>query len=163
MTHTRLSIIAAMANDRVIGRQNRLPWHLPADLQHFKRVTMGKPMIMGRKTWESLPGLLPGRRHIVVTRDPGYQAKGAELAHSLEQAIAMAGAVDEIMVVGGAELYRQALDRADRVYLTEIDLEVEGDAWFPEFDQSTWRETERQAHSADDQNHWPYAFVILDR
>ena len=134
MKKTRLTIIAAMARNRVIGKDNRLPWYLPADLQHFKKITMGKPMIMGRRTWESLPGLLPGRRHIVITRDLAYKADGAEVAHSLEQAIQLAGDVEEIMLVGGANLYAQALDIADRMQLTEIDLDVDGDAWFPEFE-----------------------------
>ena len=102
-----LSIISAVALNGVIGKDNALPWSLPADLQHFKRITMGKPMIMGRKTWESLPGLLPGRRHIVVTRDTNYQANGAEVANGLQQAIALAGEVDEAMLVGGANLYAQ--------------------------------------------------------
>ena len=158
-----LSIIAAMARDRVIGRDNRLPWRLPADLQHFKRITMGKPMIMGRKTWESLPGLLPGRRHIVVTRDPDYQAEGAEVAHSLDQAMARARDVEEIMLVGGANLYAQAMALASRLYLTEIDTEVEGDAWFPEFDPAGWREVSREAHPEDEQNSCSCTFRVLDR
>lgn len=158
-----LSIIAAMAHNRVIGKDNRLPWRLPADLQHFKRITMGKPMVMGRKTWESLPGLLPGRRHIVVTRDRNYQATGAEVVHSLDQAITRAGDVDEIMLVGGANLYAQALELASRLYLTEIDARVEGDAWFPEFDAGQWREVSREAHPADGQNRYSYAFTLLER
>lgn len=152
-----------MARNRVIGKNNRLPWNLPADLQHFKRITMGKPMIMGRKTWESLPGLLPGRRHIVVTRDPDYQADGAEVVHSLDQAISQAGDVDEVMLVGGANLYAQALVLASRLYLTEIDAEVDGDAWFPEFDSAEWREVSREACSEDEQNQYPCVFTVLDR
>ena len=158
-----LSIIAAMARNRVIGRDNRLPWRLPADLQHFKRITMGKPMIMGRKTWESLPGLLPGRRHIVVTRDLNYRAEGAEVAHSLEQAMSQAGDVEEIMLVGGANLYAQAMALAGRLYLTEIDADVEGDAWFPELDPARWREVSREAHSEDEQTPYSYAFTVLER
>ena len=163
MKNSPFSIIAAMARNRVIGRDNRLPWRLPADLQHFKRITMGKPMIMGRKTWESLPGLLPGRRHIVVTRDRSYRAKGGEVVHSLDQAISQAGDVDEIMLVGGANLYAQAMALASRLYLTEIDTEVEGDAWFPEFDPAEWREVSREAHPADGQNPYSYTFRVLDR
>ncbi len=158
-----LSIIAAMAHNRVIGKDNRLPWNLPADLQHFKRITMGKPMIMGRKTWESLPGLLPGRRHIVVTGDPDYQADGAEVVHSLEQAISQAGDVDEVMLVGGANLYAQALALASRLYLTEIDAEVDGDAWFPEFDPAEWQEVSREACPGDEQNQYSCVFTVLDR
>jgi len=163
MKTSPLSIIAAMARNRVIGRDNRLPWRLPADLQHFKRITMGKPMIMGRKTWESLPGLLPGRRHIVVTRDRDYQGVGAEVVHSLDQAMSQAGDVDEIMLVGGANLYAQAMGLASRLYLTEIDADVEGDAWFPEFDPAQWREVSREDHSGDEQNPHSYAFRVLDR
>lgn len=163
MKASRLSIIAAMARNRVIGKNNLLPWNLPADLQHFKRITMGKPMIMGRKTWESLPGLLPGRRHIVVTRDPDYRADGAEVVHSLDKAISQAGEVDEIMLVGGANLYAQALALASRLYLTEIDAEVDGDAWFPELDPAEWQEVSREACSADEQNQYSCFFTILDR
>jgi len=158
-----LSIIAAMARNRVIGKDNRLPWKLPADLQHFKRITMGKPMIMGRKTWESLPGLLPGRRHIVVTRDPDYQADGAEVVHSLELAISQAGDVDEVMLVGGANLYAQALALASRLYLTEIDAEVDGDAWFPEIDPAEWQEVSREACPENKQNQYSCVFTVLDR
>lgn len=158
-----LSIIAAMARNRVIGRGNRLPWRLPADLAHFKVVTMGKPMIMGRKTWESLPGLLPGRRHIVVTRNPDYTAPGATVVHSLQEAIAAAGGVPEVMVVGGANLYAQALPLAGRLYLTEIEADVEGDVWFPDFDRSAWRELARERHGSDDNNPYDYLFLTLER
>ena len=163
MKNSPLSIIAAVARNRVIGRNNRLPWRLPADLQHFKRITMGKPMIMGRKTWESLPGLLPGRRHIVVTRDPNYHAEGADVSHILDQALSLAGDVNEIMLVGGANLYAQAMALTSRLYLTEIDTEVEGDAWFPEFAPAEWREVSREAHPADGQNPYSYTFRILER
>jgi len=152
-----------MTPNRVIGRDNRLPWHLPADLRHFKAVTMGKPMIMGRRTWESLPGLLPGRRHIVVTRDRGYRAEGAELAHSLEEAIATAGAVEEVMIVGGGHLYAQALPLADRLYLTLVETDVEGDTFFPALDASQWHEVASEAHPADDKNPVPYRFRRLER
>ncbi|WP_456414188.1 type 3 dihydrofolate reductase [Thiolapillus sp.] len=157
-----ISIIAAMARNRVIGKENKLPWRLPADLQHFKRLTMGKPMIMGRKTWESLPGLLPGRPHIVVSRNRDHQATGASLVHSLEEAIRQAGNAPEIMIVGGANLYAQALPFAQRIYLTEIDLDVEGDAWFPELDSARWREIRREEHEADENNPVNYRFVTLE-
>jgi dihydrofolate reductase len=163
MKAAQLSIIAAVARKRVIGKDNRLPWRLSADLQHFKRITMGKPMIMGRKTWESLPGLLPGRRHIVVTRERNYQADGAEVVHSLDQAISRAGDVDEVMLVGGANLYAQALPLASRLYLTEIDADVDGDAWFPGFDAAQWQEVSRDAFPEDEQNQYAYAFTVLDR
>ena len=158
-----ISLIVAMANNGVIGRDNRLPWRLPADLAHFKRVTMGKPMIMGRKTWESLPGLLPGRRHIVITRDQAYQAEGCTLAHSLDEALEAAGNVPEVMVVGGGTIYKESLPRADRLYLTQVDLEVEGDAHFPEIDFSQWRELKRETHAADDSNPHSCIFLELER
>ncbi len=158
-----VSIISAMARDRVIGHENRLPWHLPADLAHFKAVTMGKPMIMGRKTWESLPGLLPGRPHIVVSRNPDYRAEGARVTHSLEEAIQAAGDVEEVMIVGGANLYAQALTLARRMYLTFIDAEVRGDAYFPAFDSGYWRELSRETHAADARNPFPYTFSVLER
>ncbi len=158
-----ISLIVAMAENGVIGRDNRLPWRLPADLAHFKRVTMGKPMIMGRKTWESLPGVLPGRRHIVVTRDLAYQAEGCTLVHSLEQAIQAAGEVPEVMVVGGGTLYKEMLPRADRLYLTLVDTQVEGDAHFPRIDFRQWRERKREIHPADDSNPYSCTFLELER
>jgi dihydrofolate reductase len=158
-----VSLIVAMAKNGVIGRDNRLPWRLPADLAHFKRITMGKPMVMGRKTWESLPGLLPGRRHIVVTRDEGYRAQGCTLVHSLEQALEAAGEVPEVMVVGGGTLYKEMLPHADRLYLTLVDVEVEGDARFPEIDYADWRERGRERHPADARNAYACTFLELER
>ena len=152
-----------MAHNRVIGRNNSLPWHLPADLQHFKRVTMGKSIIMGRKTWESLPGLLPNRRHIVVTRQSGYPAKGAETASGLQQAIELAGDVDEVMIVGGAMLYKLALPIADQLYITLVDADIEGDATFPGFDMSLWREVSRDHFPPDDKNRYGMEFAQLIR
>jgi dihydrofolate reductase len=158
-----VSLIVAMAKNRVIGRDNRLPWRLPADLAHFKRVTMGKPMVMGRKTWESLPGLLPGRRHIVVTRDKDYRAEGCTLAHSLDQALQAAAEAPEVMVVGGGTIYKEMLARADRLYLTLVDVEVEGDARFPEIDYGDWRELRRESHPADPRNAYACTFLELER
>ena len=163
MTRPVVSLIVAMARNGVIGRENRLPWRLPADLAHFKAVTMGKPMVMGRKTWESLPGLLPGRRHIVVTRDADYAAEGCTLVHSPEQALEAAGDVPEVMVVGGGTLYQAMLPRADRLYLTLVDAEVEGDAHFPELDYGEWREVDRQTHAADERNAFACTFLQLER
>ena len=167
MTKPVLTIIAAMAHDRVIGIDNKLPWHLPADLQHFKALTLGKPMIMGRKTWESLPGLLPGRPHIVVSRDPHYRAAGAQVAHSLEQAIELAAELadesGQIMVIGGANLYAQALPLAERLYLTLVDVAVAGDARFPAFDASAWQLDDREEHGADERNPHPYSFLSYHR
>jgi len=158
-----ISIIVAMAENRVIGSGNALPWHLPADLKHFKAMTMGKPIIMGRKTWESLPGKLPGRTHIIISTNPGYAAEGCEVVHSLDAALEIAGAVPEVMIVGGAMLYAQALSLADRLYLTLVETQVEGDAWFPEYDPAQWREIARQRHSQDERNPHAYSFLTLSR
>ena len=160
MKKPRISLIAAMAGNRVIGINNTLPWRLPADLQHFKRLTLGHHILMGRKTWESLPGKLPGRPHVVVTRDLGYRTEGALVAHSLEEALTACGGDDEVFFIGGADLYRQALPLADRLYLTEIRRDFAGDAWFPEFDRGRWRETERRREATDDLE---YDFVIYDK
>jgi len=162
-TAPKISIIVVMARNRVIGRDNRMPWRLPADLRHFKALTIGKPIIMGRKTWESLPGLLPDRPHIVVTHDPDYRADGCTLAHSLSEAIEAAGRVDEIMIVGGGVLYAEVLPLADRIYLTLVDAEVEGDAWFPDLDMAEWAECSREDHPADARNLYPYSFILLER
>jgi dihydrofolate reductase len=158
-----VSLIWAMARNRVIGRDNKLPWHLPADLQHFKRLTLGKPILMGRKTWESLPGVLPGRRHIVVTRQADYIAEGAETAPDLMSAIALAGNVDEIMVVGGATLYAEALPVADRLYMTLVDADIEGDAYFPEFASDDWRVVDESETPADAKNRYALKFLTLER
>jgi dihydrofolate reductase len=159
-----LALVAAVAENRVIGRAGGLPWHIPGDLKLFKKTTMGKPIIMGRKTWESLGRALPGRTNIVITRKPTYQASGAEVTGSLDQAVAVArlSGADEIMVIGGAEIYRQALPKADRLYLTEIALSPEGDAYFPNFDKTGWPETSRQFFPAEG-NLPAYALVVYDR
>ncbi len=158
-----ISIIVAMAENRVIGNDNSLPWHLPADLKHFKAMTLGKPIIMGRKTWESLPGKLPGRTHIVVTANHDYLADGCVVVHSLEQALEAAGDVPEAMIVGGAMLYGEALPLADRIYLTLVEIQAEGDTSFPEYSQEQWREVGRERHPADDRNPYAYSFVTLSR
>jgi len=159
----RLALIAALDRNGLIGRDNDLPWRLPADLQHFKRMTMGKPILMGRLTWESLGRPLPGRHNIVLTRDPDYRADGATVVASIDAALATAGDTDEAMVIGGAAFYRAMLPRAERLYLTRIDAEFEGDAWFPEIDPDMWREVAHEAHTADERNAHPYAFVTLER
>lgn len=161
MSRPQLTLVAAMAADRVIGIDNRLPWHLPEDLRHFKAVTLGKPVVMGRKTFESIGRPLPGRHNIVVTRQPDWQADGVACAHGIDEALRLAGNVDEVCVIGGAELYAQALAVADRLLLTEIDLTVDGDARFPDFRAAGWREVARSAHvSADGLG---YAFVEYRR
>ncbi|MBU0499007.1 MAG: dihydrofolate reductase [Gammaproteobacteria bacterium] len=158
-----ISLIAAMAENRVIGRDNRLPWHLPADLQHFKKLTLGKPIIMGRKTWESLPGLLPERKHIVLSRNRRYRAEGAALAQDLENAVEAAGKVAEICVVGGAAIYKLALPLADRIYLTLVHARVDGDAFFPALDEGQWRLSLREDHPANGKNPFPYSFLYYER
>jgi dihydrofolate reductase len=158
-----ISIIVAMAENRVIGRDNDLPWRLPADLQHFKAMTTGKPIVMGRRTWESLPGLLPQRLHIVLTRDADYVADGCRVVRSIEEALATAGDVPEVMVIGGAKLYAQFLPFAQRIYMTLVHAEVEGDSLFPEYDQAEWKELERERHPADENNPYPYTFLTLGR
>jgi dihydrofolate reductase len=151
------ALVAALARNRVIGAGNRLPWRLPADLARFKRLTMGAPVIMGRKTRESIGRPLPGRRNIVVTRAPAAAWEGCLVAHSLEEALALARDAAEAFVIGGAELYAQALPRAERLYLTLIDADCPGDAWFPEFDPAAWREVAREPGVSADGIR--YAFV----
>jgi dihydrofolate reductase len=159
----QLALIAALARNRVIGRDNRLPWHLPADLRFFKQTTMGKPLLMGRRTWESIGRPLPGRRMIVLSRDPDYQAPGGAVARSLDEAVERAGAVPEIMVIGGATLYRQTLPRAERLYLTRVDMDVPGDVWFPDWNERDWRLVWEEAHPADTEHAWPYQFQRWER
>ncbi len=158
-----LSIIAALSRNRVIGKNNQLPWRLPADLKHFKAVTLGKPVIMGRKTFESIGKPLPGRDNIVVTRDPKFHADGIAVAHSLDDALAQTHATPEIMLIGGAQLYMQALPRAQRLYLTLIHADFDGDAHFPDYDPADWRETAREDHVPDENNPYRYSFLILER
>ena len=159
----RIALIVAMAENRVIGRNNQLPWRIPADLRHFKALTLGKPVIMGRKTYESIGRPLPGRDNIVISADSGYQAEGCQVVHSVEQALEAAGSCEEAMIIGGANLYRQTLENADRLYLTLVKAEPEGDTWFPEIELQQWREIERQAHAADESNEYDYDFVVLER
>lgn len=149
-----LCLIAALAQNRVIGRDNQLPWHLPADLKHFKAKTLGKPIIMGRKTWDSLGRPLPGRLNLVVSRQTDLVLDGAEVFPSLDAAIvradewARAQGVDELMLIGGAQLYEQGLAQAERLYLTRVALQPEGDAWFPAFAESDWQRSDSEEHAA---------------
>ena len=155
-----LFLIVAAARNGTIGADGKLPWHLPADLKRFKALTMGKPMVMGRKTFESLPGVLPGRRHIVLTRDPAWQAAGAEVACDLDGALALAGP-GEVAVIGGAEIFTLALPRAARLELTEVHADVPGDAVMPPLGEG-WRETFRENHAPND-GRPGFAFVTLER
>jgi dihydrofolate reductase len=167
----KISIIAAIATNGVIGRNGRLPWRLATDLQRFKRLTMGHTIIMGRKTWESIGRPLPGRTTVVVTRQSDYRAshEGVRIAASLDDALRIAEAAgdDETFIVGGAEIYRAALPRADRLYFTEVAADVDGDAYFPlnfdTFDWDAWNIVETEAHEADTQNDYAFVFVTLQR
>jgi dihydrofolate reductase len=164
MTKPMISLIAAMADNGVIGIENRLPWKLPADMKWFRRHTLGKPVVMGRKTFESFGGrTLPDRLNIIVTSDRSYQVPGAIVVHSIDEALSAAGEVAEVMIIGGASFYEQMLPRADRFYLTLVHAEVEGDAWFPEFDRSEWQEVDRHDFDADEKNDYPYSFTVLER
>ncbi len=155
-----ISIIAAMAKNRVIGRNNYIPWKLPEDMKRFKELTTGKPVVMGRKTFESIGRPLPNRANIIVTRDKNYKADNCVVVHSAGEAIKAAKGNEEVMIIGGAEIYKQFLPRADRLYLTLIDKEFEGDAYFPEFDKNEWEEVSREEHES---NGLRYAFVNLER
>ncbi|HET9041506.1 MAG TPA: dihydrofolate reductase [Burkholderiales bacterium] len=162
-----ISLVVAAAANGVIGRDNRMPWHLPEDLAHFKRLTLGHPVVMGRKTYESILAALgkplPGRTNIVLTRQAGFAAPGCIVAASLDAALAAVREAVEIFVIGGAEIYRLALDRADRVYLSRIDADFEGDATFPPLDPAVWRETERETHPPAGGRAFGFAFLRYDR
>ncbi len=159
-----LSLVAAMANQRVIGLNNQMPWHMPADLAHFKRVTLGKPVIMGRKTYDSIGRLLPGRRNIIISRQAKPEGIAADWVSSLEEALALVQDVPEAMIIGGAELYRQTVAIAHRLYLTEISLETTGDAFFPDYHAvAKWHVVSEDAYLADAQNPHNYKFLQLER
>jgi len=157
-----ITIVIARARNGVIGRDGKLPWHLPADLKRFKALTMGSVMVMGRKTFESLPGLLPGRRHVVLTRDRDWRAPGAEVAHSVDEALQLA-ADEPVSVIGGADIFALFLRRADRIELTDVLADVPGDTFIDDpRDAGQWRETFRDVHPVED-NRPPFAFVTLER
>ncbi|BBB09955.1 dihydrofolate reductase [Sphingopyxis sp. EG6] len=162
MNHPEITLILARAANGVIGADGKMPWHLPADLRRFKQLTMGRPMIMGRKTFDSLPAILEGRRHIVLTRDPDWQDEGAEPVATIEEALKLANA-PHVMVIGGAEIYRLFLPQADRIELTEVGLEPKGDAVIAYPDPAEWREVARDDHPADDAGRPAYSFVTLTR
>ncbi|UZE58726.1 type 3 dihydrofolate reductase [Aeromonas veronii] len=161
----KISMIAALAKKQVIGKNNLMPWHMPADLAHFKRVTLGKPVLMGRKTFESIGRPLPGRRNLVISRNPDYQAEGIEVVGSVEAALALlaCSSVEELMVIGGGHLYAEMLPSADCLYLTRIDLAVEGDTRFPAFDDGQWQRVDCESHPADEKNPHPYSFETWQR
>ena len=157
-----ISLIAALATDRVIGMENAMPWHLPGDLAWFKRNTLNKPVIMGRKTFESIGRPLPGRLNIVISSKPG-EHEGVTWVTSVDAALAAAGGMEEVMVMGGGRVYEQFLPKANRLYLTHIDAEVEGDTHFPDYEPDDWESTFSEFHDADEQNSHGYCFEILDR
>lgn len=165
----RIALIWAMAENRVIGRDNKLPWYLPNDLKYFKRVTTGKPVIMGRKTYESIGRPLPNRSNIVISRQAGYQAAGCQVVSTLDEALELAEAQldisggEEVIVMGGAEIYALALPRADRLYVTLVHAEVAGDAYFPAIDLAAWQEQGREDYAAEGPNPYDYSFVVYDR
>ena len=157
-----ISLIAAMDKNRLIGRENGLPWHLPADFAHFKAVTIGKPVIMGRKTFESIGRPLPGRKNIVVSRT-GFSAEGVITVESIDEALKQVEGVEEVMIIGGASFYQQMIDRADRMYLTLVDAECEGDAWFPEFSSDDWQVAAEESHDKDEKNNYSFRVVTYQR
>ena len=163
----KTSLIVAVSRNGVIGIDNQLPWHLPEDLKYFKSVTMGKPLIMGRKTYDSIGRPLPGRTNIVVTRDQGWHAEGVEVARSLQQAMTLGrlacarSEAGEIMVIGGEQIYQLTLPAADRLYITEVQAEVEGDAFFPPLDHSQWQQISERLPEQTDTH--PYRFLVLEK
>ena len=159
----RRSLVVAVSRNGVIGRDNQLPWRLPADLAFFKRTTMGHPLIMGRRTYESIGKPLPGRQNIVVTTQRGYAAPGCTVVHSLEEALRAAAGAEEACIIGGSALFETSLPSADTIYLTEVDAEVPGDVFFPPFDRSEWAETELESHPADPRHAYPFRILRLDR
>ncbi len=159
----RICLVAALAANRVIGNHNALPWHLPADLKRFKALTMGQPILMGRKTHESIGRPLAGRRNLVISRNHGYRAQGCEIVHSLDEALAACRRARDIFIIGGAELYRASLARAQRLEFTEIRAEFEGDATFPEFSRGEWRETGREIHADEPGIPFRYDFAGYKR
>ena len=158
-----ISIIAAMDRNRLIGNKNQLPWHLPADFAHFKSVTMGKPIVMGRKTFESIGKPLPGRTNIVLSRNPDTCFEGVVCVSSFEDALAAVADAEEIMIIGGSTIYEMLLPKVNRMYLTYVDAEFEGDAWFPKFNENQWLEKETVTRSADEKNVYDCRFVTLEK
>lgn len=158
-----ISFVVAYDRKRTIGKDNRLPWRLPDDMKHVREITIGKPLIMGRRTWDSIGRPLPGRTSIVMTRDRDFRCDGCLVARTADEALNLAGAAPEVIVFGGARVFEEFLPRADRIYLTEVDTEVDGDTYFPKVDPAEWREVERTRHPADDRHPYVFSFVTLDR
>ena len=159
----RVSFLVAMARNRVIGRDNRIPWHLPHDLKRFKALTMGHHIVMGRRTWDSINRLLPGRTTVIITRNPAFEVPGAKIARSIEDALRACADDPEIFVIGGEQIFRAALPYAQRLYLSAIDADVEGDTYMPEIDMREWQLTHEEVHPQEDANALPWRFQIFDR
>ena len=158
-----ITLIVAVADSGVIGRDNGLPWHLPEDLKRFKRLTMGKPMVMGRRTFESIGKPLPGRLNIVVTRDTNYRREGVTVVHDVDGALRAAGVAPEVMVIGGAELFRALLPRAGRIHLTRVHGNIEGDVMWPALDERDWAVVERETHATDERHAYAMTFEVWEK
>lgn len=158
-----VSIVVAIAENNAIGKNNELLWHLPTDLKHFKQLTSGHTIVMGRKTFDSIGKPLPNRRNIVITRSNTLEIPGAEVVHTIEQALELCTAEKEVFIVGGAEIYKQAMDKTDKIYLTTVHARYEGDAYFPEIDQKKWEEVDNEPHQPDEKNKLAYTFSTLLR
>nr|WP_206512421.1 type 3 dihydrofolate reductase [Colwellia sp. Arc7-635] len=156
-------MIAAHANNRVIGKDNDMPWYLPADLAYFKKTTLGKPIIMGRKTYESIGRPLPGRKNIVISRDGDYKATGVEVVNSVEAALALVSDCEEVMVIGGGAIYQHCLVAAQRLYITHIEADIAGDTYFPEYDLKVWKKVSSTLHPSDDKNPYQLDFSVYEK
>ncbi len=160
---TILSMIVATANNRIIGKDNDMPWHLPADLQYFKKITLGKPIIMGRKTFESIGRPLPGRRNIVISRDVNYTADGVDTVTSVDAALALVEGVEEVMVIGGGAIYKHCIHVATRLYITHIEADIDGDTQFPEYDLNVWKKISTEVRPVDEKNKYALNFCVYER
>jgi len=160
---TILSMIVAHANNRVIGKNNDMPWHLPADLAYFKKTTLGKPIIMGRKTFQSIGRPLPGRKNIVISRDESYQVEGVEVVNSVEAALALVVDSEEVMVIGGGGIYQHCLAAAQRLYITHIDADIDGDTYFPNYDLSVWKKVASDIRPSDEKNQYQLDFSVYEK
>ena len=158
-----VSLVVAWAENGVIGKDNQLPWRLPADLRYFKKLTTGHTIVMGRKTFESIGKALPNRRSIVITRRKDFHADGVDIAHSLDEALVLSQGENEVFIVGGADIYRAALPRADRMYVTIVHASPDGDVLFPDYDKHAWTTMSTERHASDERNSFPYSFVVMER
>ena len=158
-----ISLVVAASTNNVIGSDGGLPWHLPDDLRHFKRLTTGKPVVMGRRTFESIGRPLPDRRNIVMTRDPGYVARGCDVVSSVREALDLVSGAEEAMIIGGGQVYRDFLPHADRIYLTRVQADIEGDTYFPDIDEAGWRLVSSEPHAADEKHAYAFDVMVFER